>query len=82
MHAQVETEDFEEDKMETLGGDAVDKAGEEAARPPHAELLRPLRLGWLASFFGQAGGIVWKYSSDAEYEGTTISSFTKHLSSR
>lgn len=49
----VETEDFEEDKMETLGGDAVDKAGEEA------------------------GGIVWKYSSDAEYEGTTISSFTK-----
>lgn len=49
----VEKEDFEEDKMETLGGDAVDQAGEEA------------------------GGIVWKYSSDAGYEGTTISSFTK-----
>ena len=49
MHAQVEKEDFEEDKMETLGGDAVDQAGEEAARPPHTELFPiPLNPGCLA----------------------------------
>ena len=51
-NSEAALEEFEEDKMETLSGPALEAAASEAS------------------------GIVWKYSSAAEYEGIPIGTWT------